>query len=139
MAVVSSVAVCCIPETYGPVLQARHAKKSRKYSRPFGSEWRRKEKPSVLKSVAENLRRPITFTFTEPILLFWDIYLAFVYGVVYLCFVACKSLRVRIPSCPRTVADSFVSGTQIQLSSGISAVGIHSKQGYHTSESHAGL
>lgn len=35
-----------------------------------------------------NLKRPFMLTVTEPICLFWDVYIALVYGCLYLCFVA---------------------------------------------------
>jgi len=35
-----------------------------------------------------NLSRPFVMTVTEPICIFWDLYIALIYGILYLCFVA---------------------------------------------------
>lgn len=46
------------------------------------------QKLSVVDVLKVNLKRPFVLLFTEPILWFWDGYIAVIYGILYLCFVA---------------------------------------------------
>ncbi len=76
-----------IPETYGPkILQQMTEKKRKETGEPY---WCRYDvKQSVSESLKVNLSRPFVLIWTEPILWFWDLYIAIVYGILYLCFVA---------------------------------------------------
>jgi len=46
------------------------------------------QKKSFYEILKINLSRPFVLSFTEPILWFWNIYIAIIYGILYLCFVA---------------------------------------------------
>lgn len=75
-------------ETYAPAILRRRAAKRRKET---GDErwWSRYDQKSSLTATLKlNLSRPFVMTATEPILWFWDLYIAVIYGILYLCFVA---------------------------------------------------
>jgi len=80
--------VAIIPETYAPTLLRRRAAKLRKdnNNKKYWSTYDDLQPFWPLLRV--NLSRPFVLMVTEPILIFWDIYVAIVYGVLYLCFVA---------------------------------------------------
>lgn len=81
-------AVAFIRETYAPAILRKRAEKKRKET---GDErwWSRYDaKTEFLPLLKINLSRPFVMTVTEPILIFWDLYIAIVYGILYLCFVA---------------------------------------------------
>lgn len=88
VASVAWVVVGLIPETYEPAILRKRAEKKRQET---GDErwWSRyDDREALVPLLKVNLARPFTMTFTEPILIFWDIYISLVYGVLYLCFVA---------------------------------------------------
>ncbi|EKD12369.1 major facilitator superfamily transporter [Drepanopeziza brunnea f. sp. 'multigermtubi' MB_m1] len=75
-------------ETYAPLILQRKAAKMRKET---GDErwWSRyDQKLSVFEVLKTNLSRPFVLAVTEPILWFWNAYIGFIYGVLYMCFVA---------------------------------------------------
>ncbi|KAK4503757.1 hypothetical protein PRZ48_004672 [Zasmidium cellare] len=82
------VLVALVPETYAPSLLRKRAKKIRQDT--GDNEWwsRYDDKQSFSELLKVNMSRPFILTVTEPICLFWDVYIALVYGVLYLCFVA---------------------------------------------------
>ena len=89
--IVSSVAFMAtlfIPETYAPALLRRRAAKRREKTNDKRYWSRYDDKAALLPLLKVNLSRPFIMTFTEPILIFWDLYNALVYGILYLCFVA---------------------------------------------------
>lgn len=80
--------VFLIPETYAPaILRAKSAKKRKEEDDP---RWhsRYDDKKSFLPMLRENLYRPLSMAINEPICIFWNVYIALVYGVLYLCFVS---------------------------------------------------
>jgi MFS family permease len=77
-----------IKETYAPVILQRMAAKKRKETGDDRYWSRYDQKMSIKKSLQVNLSRPFILTATEPILWFWDLYIAVIYGILYLCFVA---------------------------------------------------
>ncbi|KAF2769418.1 MFS general substrate transporter [Teratosphaeria nubilosa] len=89
--IAASVAWVCtslVGETYAPAILRKRAAKKRKAT---GDErwWSRyDDKSKLLDLLKVNLSRPFVMTATEPICIFWDIYIALVYGCLYLCFVA---------------------------------------------------
>lgn len=85
---VAWVLVALVPETYAPSLLRKRAKKVRKDTGDDGWWSRYDDKQSFFELLKVNLSRPFILTVTEPICLFWDVYIALVYGVLYLCFVA---------------------------------------------------
>ncbi|KAL7274210.1 hypothetical protein RUND412_002908, partial [Rhizina undulata] len=42
----------------------------------------------VKTNMQRSTQRPFVMLFTEPICMFWDIYIAVIYGILYLCFTA---------------------------------------------------
>ncbi|KAJ5947187.1 hypothetical protein N7466_000202 [Penicillium verhagenii] len=77
-----------LKETYGPTLLQRKAARLRKET--GDSRWwsRYDRKDSIYEILKLSLSRPFVMAVTEPICIFWDIYVAIVYGILYLCFVA---------------------------------------------------
>ncbi|SMR41517.1 unnamed protein product [Zymoseptoria tritici ST99CH_1E4] len=89
--IVSAVAWClvaAVPETYAPAILRGRAKMKRKEEECEKWWSRYDDKEKFLPLLKVNLSRPFVLTVTEPICLFWDLYIALVYGVLYLCFVA---------------------------------------------------
>ena len=77
-----------VKETYGPTILRQKARVRRLET---GDErwWSRyDEKKSFTELLKINLSRPFIMAVTEPICIFWDIYIAIVYAILYLCFVA---------------------------------------------------
>jgi hypothetical protein len=77
-----------IKETYAPAILKRRAAERRKETGDERWWCRYDEKISVTATLKVNLSRPFIMTATEPILWFWDLYIAVIYGILYLCFVA---------------------------------------------------
>ncbi|KAI8930925.1 hypothetical protein NX059_011940 [Plenodomus lindquistii] len=80
--------VLLVGETYAPaILRAKSAKKRKE----TGDErWysRYDDKKLFWPLLRENLYRPLSMAVKEPICIFWDVYIALVYAVLYLCFVS---------------------------------------------------
>jgi hypothetical protein len=80
--------VMLIGETYAPsILRAKSAKKRK----DTGDErWysRYDDKKPFWPMLKENLIRPLEMSVKEPICIFWNVYIALVYGVLYLCFIS---------------------------------------------------
>ena len=77
-----------IRETYAPALLQQKAKKLRK-STGENRHWSRYDvRVGFLELMKVNLSRPFVMAFTEPICIFWNVYIGIIYGILYLCFVA---------------------------------------------------
>ncbi|KAI5795283.1 MFS multidrug transporter [Geopyxis carbonaria] len=79
------------PETYSPVLLRKRAEQRRKETgdERYMSRYCYKDgEGDFWKLLKVNLSRPVIMLFTEPICMFWAIYVAAVYGILYLCFTA---------------------------------------------------
>jgi MFS family permease len=76
-------------ETYAPSILKAKAKRLRKET-DDDRWWSRydEKKASMLQLIKLNMTRPFTLFFTEPILWFFNVWIALIYGVLYLCFVA---------------------------------------------------
>ncbi|OQD75245.1 hypothetical protein PENDEC_c008G00906 [Penicillium decumbens] len=85
---VALVFALILKETYAPTLLQKKAAKLRKKS--GDSRWwsRYDQKASLFEILKLNLSRPFVMAVTEPICIFWNIYIAIIYGILYLCFVA---------------------------------------------------
>lgn len=85
---VAFIFMCMLKETYTPALLQKKAKLRRKEQDDdrYWSRYDNKIKFWPLLKV--NLSRPFIMVFTEPICIFWDVYIAIIYGILYLCFVA---------------------------------------------------
>ncbi|GFG24519.1 uncharacterized transporter mfs2 [Aspergillus udagawae] len=79
---------CVMRETYSPVILQKKAATLRKETGE--SRWwsRYDQKMSLQELLKLNLGRPFVMAVTEPICIFWNIYIAIVYGILYLCFTA---------------------------------------------------
>ncbi|CAK3743053.1 related to MFS multidrug transporter [Lecanosticta acicola] len=89
--IVSGVAwilVALVPETYAPSILRKRARKQRKETGDDKWHCRYDDTMEFWQLLKVNLSRPFTLTIKEPICLFWDVYIALVYGCLYLCFVA---------------------------------------------------
>ncbi|GAQ44558.1 hypothetical protein AtubIFM55763_004340 [Aspergillus tubingensis] len=85
---VAFLLVLTIKETYAPFLLRKRALRMRKET---GNPkwWSRYDNQLDFATYLQiNITRPLTMMVTEPICIFWNGYVALVYGVLYLCFVA---------------------------------------------------
>ncbi|KAL1610087.1 hypothetical protein SLS60_001752 [Paraconiothyrium brasiliense] len=85
---VSWVMVFLIGETYAPaLLRAKSAKKRKETGQ---ERWysRYDDKKKFWPMLKENLYRPLIMSVKEPICIFWNVYIALVYAVLYLSFVS---------------------------------------------------
>ncbi|KAF9892439.1 hypothetical protein FE257_001547 [Aspergillus nanangensis] len=82
-------ALIIVPETYAPVLLQKRAARLRKETgNPALHSFLDKHRPTASDIVSKYLFRPIQMLFLEPILLLVTIYLALIYGILYLFFEA---------------------------------------------------
>ncbi|KAJ5952782.1 uncharacterized protein N7479_011195 [Penicillium vulpinum] len=83
------IAFFVVPETYGPViLQKRAARLRIETNNPALHSFLDQHKPTVSDIVTKYLLRPFQMLVQEPILLAMTIYLALVYGILYIFFEA---------------------------------------------------
>ncbi|CAF1049368.1 unnamed protein product [Adineta steineri] len=76
-----------LPETYSPVLLRRRAKKlSKRTGKTYRSKFEEEEKTKFSKVLKTSLLRPWALLFREPIVLLLSIYMAIIYGTLYLLF-----------------------------------------------------
>ncbi|KAI4766404.1 MFS general substrate transporter [Aureobasidium sp. EXF-3400] len=80
--------VAVVKETYGPTILRKRAARLRKETGDPRWWSRFDEKKAFLPLLKVNLSRPFVLMVTEPICIFWDVYVAIVYGTLYLSFVA---------------------------------------------------
>ena len=79
------------PETYAPVLLRKRAERLRAETgdERYMSRFCYKEGEGAIGDLLKNsLQRPVMMLFTEAICIFWAIYIAAIYGILYLCFTA---------------------------------------------------
>ena len=82
-------ALFIIPETYAPVLHQKRAARLRQETGNWALHAALDEnRPSAKDIVWKYLLRPVQMLFLEPILLFITLYLAVIYGILYLFFEA---------------------------------------------------
>ncbi|KAK6593818.1 major facilitator superfamily transporter [Botrytis cinerea] len=77
-----------VKETYAPVILIKKAARMRKETGDERYWCRYDQKKSFYEILKINLSRPFVLSTTEPILWFWNTYIAVIYGILYLCFVA---------------------------------------------------
>ncbi|PLB51231.1 putative MFS multidrug transporter [Aspergillus steynii IBT 23096] len=83
------IALVIIPETYAPVILQKRAARLRKETGNWALHSALDEsRPTASEIVTKYLVRPIQMLFLEPILLLITIYLALIYGILYLFFEA---------------------------------------------------
>ena len=75
-------------ETYAPTLLRRKAARLRAETGDHRYWSRYDSKKSLTDLIKTNMSRPFVMAFTEPICIFWNVYISIVYGILYLCFVA---------------------------------------------------
>ena len=88
LSAVAWIFVCILKETYTPALLVKKAALRRKETGDLRWWSRYDQKASFIQLLKVNLSRPFIMTFTEPICIFWDLYIGIIYGILYLCFVA---------------------------------------------------
>ncbi|PLB34910.1 MFS transporter [Aspergillus candidus] len=85
------IMACCVPETYAPVLLRRRAERLSKIT---GKVYRTKldiehgGRMSVKRMFGQSLLRPWILLFREPIVLLLSIYIAIIYGALFMMFAA---------------------------------------------------
>ncbi|GKZ83741.1 hypothetical protein AnigIFM56816_008837 [Aspergillus niger] len=78
-----------LPETFSRAIVKKHVALLNKQSSTHSYVSQRElQSAAVQCTLKETLTRPITMMFTEPIILFTGIYLAFAYGLIFFCFQA---------------------------------------------------
>jgi MFS family permease len=80
--------LCCVKETYAPALLREKVKQRRKETGDERWWCRYDDKQAFWPLLRLNLSRPFVMAAKEPILIFWNFYIALLYGIMYLCFVA---------------------------------------------------
>lgn len=81
----SLIALITLPETYSPVLLHRRSKRLNKSSEfVYRSKYEEKMKINLFHFLKNSLSRPWIFLFREPIVLFFSIYMAIIYGILYM-------------------------------------------------------
>ncbi|KAF9892765.1 hypothetical protein FE257_001167 [Aspergillus nanangensis] len=85
---VSVVFALLMKETYSPIILQKKAARLRKETDEPRWWSRYDQKTSLGEMLKVNLGRPFVMAVTEPICIFWNIYIAIVYGILYLCFTA---------------------------------------------------
>lgn len=79
----------CVPETFAPILLSRRAKKIRFETKNWAVRAKRDEEQFDIKSIVEKyLLRPFSMLLKEPILDLVTLYMAVIYGILYLFFEA---------------------------------------------------
>ena len=89
--ILSGVGFCmllCIKETYAPAILRKKVKQRRKETGDERWWCRYDEKQEFWPLLRLNLSRPFVMAVKEPICIFWNVYIALLYGILYLCFVA---------------------------------------------------
>jgi MFS family permease len=84
----SWVFVCTLKETYAPALLQKKAAKIRDETGDPRYWSRYDERMSLKERLKINLSRPFKMTIFEPIVIFFNVFIALIYGILYLCFVA---------------------------------------------------
>ncbi|KAG0635686.1 major facilitator superfamily domain-containing protein [Tuber brumale] len=80
-----------VPETYGPVLMRKKAamlRKTNKDEKYMSRYCYKVGEGNMLTLVKLNMKRPLLMLFTEPICMFWALYIGVQYGILYLSFTA---------------------------------------------------
>ena len=73
------------PETYAPVILVDKARELRKRTKNWGIHAKQEEiEVDLAELLQKNVSRPLRILFTEPIVLLISIYMAFIYGLLYL-------------------------------------------------------
>ncbi|KAL4896529.1 major facilitator superfamily domain-containing protein [Aspergillus ambiguus] len=75
-------------ETYSPIILQKKAAQLRRETGDSRYWSRYDQKIGLTEMLKVNLGRPFVMAVTEPICIFWNIYIAIVYGILYLCFTA---------------------------------------------------
>ncbi|KAI9889785.1 MAG: hypothetical protein M1814_004987 [Vezdaea aestivalis] len=85
---VAFLMVAVIKETYTPTILRNKA--AQKRSETNDDRWwsHYDTQASFSQLMRTNLARPFVMIFTEPICIFWDLYIGVIYGILYLCFVS---------------------------------------------------
>ncbi|CAF1377491.1 unnamed protein product [Adineta steineri] len=83
--ILSIIGIVGLPETYAPVLLYRRAEKLRKITDLFyRSKFEAKSQVTLSHLLKISFSRPWIFLFREPIVLFFAIYMAVIYGIMYM-------------------------------------------------------
>ncbi|KAI9669964.1 MAG: hypothetical protein M1831_007000 [Alyxoria varia] len=73
------------PETYPPVILVDKARELRRRTKNWGIHAKQEEiEVDLIELLQKNVSRPLRILFTEPIVLLISIYMAFIYGILYL-------------------------------------------------------
>jgi MFS family permease len=82
------VAISLVPETYSPHILRKRTQKIIEETKDDRWWCRYDERKPMFELFKVNLSRPFIMAATEPICIFWNLYISVVYATLYLCFVA---------------------------------------------------
>ncbi|GLB19326.1 hypothetical protein AtubIFM61612_009233 [Aspergillus tubingensis] len=78
----------CMKETYQPIILRRRAAAKRQSTGDLRWWSKHDETIPLQQRLPTAIWRPIQLCITEPVLWFWNLYIAVIYAVLYLCFIA---------------------------------------------------
>ncbi|KAH7136396.1 major facilitator superfamily transporter [Dactylonectria macrodidyma] len=122
----------CVPETYAPVLLRRRAAKLSKITGKVyvSSVDAHQSRQSVGQVLRRTLLRPWILLFREPIVLLTAIYLAVIYGTLYLFFAAFPIVYQYQRGWPAGVSGLAFSGTAVGMAASILYVAAYDNKRY---------
>ncbi|KKY22599.1 putative mfs multidrug transporter [Phaeomoniella chlamydospora] len=88
MGAFSFIMLVVMKETYAPAILRRKASRLRKETDDHRWWCRYDQRLAFFELMKINLSRPLIMAVREQICIFWNVYIAIVYGILYLCFVA---------------------------------------------------
>ena len=110
-----------LPETYPPIILISKASLLRRRTLNWGIHAKQEEiEISFRELVSKNFTRPLRILFCEPIVLLLSIYMAFIYGLVYLLLTAYPLVFVNIHNFPAGISGLPLLGMVVgQLLAGL--------------------
>ncbi|KAM0547566.1 hypothetical protein ACHAPJ_010310 [Fusarium lateritium] len=85
LAFTSCIAMATIPETHGAVILRRRCEEMKKHDDRYWCA--HSQTIAFSERLKTSMIRPLAMAFTEPICLFWDLFVAIIYAILYLCIV----------------------------------------------------
>ncbi|KAL0942955.1 MFS multidrug transporter [Colletotrichum truncatum] len=85
---VGALFIMTVPETYRPTLLRKMAAEKRKEEQDFRYWSDFDDTVPLFRRIRTAVSRPFILSFTEPVLLFWNVYISVIYAIVQLAYVA---------------------------------------------------
>ena len=135
------VGTCTIPETYPPVLQRRRAQKLSKLTgKKYLSTGDADQGPTTFSHVFKiSLSRPWVLLFCEPIVMLLSIYMAIVYGTLYMLFAAFPIVYQETRGWSQGIGGLAFLGVAVGMIAAVSYSAWDNKRYVRISEKHNGF